>query len=48
MVSIKSGKEKKRKAGESAAEIYEKELGGDREKGSKKARKEGKSKRSKP
>jgi hypothetical protein len=38
---VKSTKEKKRKAGETAAEIYEKELG-DREKGSKKARKEGK------
>jgi hypothetical protein len=41
-VSVKSTKEKKRKVGESAAEIYEKEFGGDREKGSKKARKEGK------
>lgn len=42
VVSVKSSKEKKRKAGESAAEIYEKEMG-DKEKGSKKARKEGKS-----
>jgi N-acetyltransferase 10 len=43
VVSVKSSKEKKRKAGETAAEIYEQELGGEREKGSKKAKKEGKS-----
>lgn len=39
VVSVKSNKEKKRKAGESAAEIYNEEIGGERE--GKKARKEG-------
>lgn len=39
MVSVKSGKERKRKAGDSAKEIYDEEVG---EREGKKARKEGK------
>ena len=45
VVSVKSSKEKKRKAGETAAEIYAAEIGDKAERAMKKSKKDGKSKK---